>query len=127
MASRTQVAQYVAQHLAAGRNDAVRTAAAWLLERGRARQASYLAKDVARTLAEQGYLYLEVTTARPLSNASREQIVADVRARTGATTVELMEHIDPTMIGGVRLTTPEMAMDGSVKTKLVNYVEGVHL
>lgn len=127
MSSRMQVAQYVADHLAAGRGDALRTAAAWLVESGRARQATYLARDVARALAKTGYLHLEVTTARPLTDASRTRIVEEMKTRTGATTVELEEHVDPSMIGGVRLATPDMAMDGSVKAKLAKYVEGVRL
>jgi F-type H+-transporting ATPase subunit delta len=125
MASRLQVAEYVADRLTSDRQRALQSAAAWLVERGGARQAEYLARDVAAVLAERGYVQARVVTARPLSAGARRQVEDYVRAQTGATELELETAVDPSLIGGVVLETPGRVLDASVKTKLSRFVEGV--
>jgi len=100
-------------------------AAAWLLSSGKARQVSYLAKDVARIIAESDYLYAVVTTARPLTPASKDGIEAYLTNVTGAKTIEINEVVNPLIIGGVRIETPTAILDGTVHSKLVNLVEGM--
>ena len=123
--TRMQVAQYVAGHLTSGRTLAMNEAAAWLLSSGKARQVSYLAKDVARIIAESDYLYAVVTTARPLTPASKDGIEAYLTHVSGAKTIEINEVVDPLIIGGVRIETPTAILDGTVHSKLVNLVEGM--
>ena len=123
--TRMQVAQYVASHLTSGRSQAMNEAAAWLISSGKVRQASYLARDVARIIAQSDYLYAVVTTALPLSSAVRNGIEDYLKEVTGAATVELNEVVDPRMIGGVRIETPTAVLDGTVHSKLVNLVEGM--
>ena len=125
MISRLQVATNVADRLAGDRAGAVRQAAAWLLDTGRTAQAKYLAGDVASILAQRGYVSVTVTTARPLSGAALEQIKAYIRAQTGGRELELSTAVDPALIGGIRLETPDAALDATVKTKLAKFVEGV--
>ncbi len=127
MATRTQVADYVATKLSAGRSTAVREAAAWLVATGRARQAPYLARDVAKALSEQGYVYARITTARPLSDETRRQIEAFLRHITGATQLELDTQVDAQLIGGLRLETPTAELDATVRRKLAQLVEGVQV
>lgn len=124
MASRMQVATYVADHLEEGRTSAVRSAAAWLSARGQARQARYLARDVAAVMAGRGYVLVRVTTARPLSAEARTQVERFIKEVTGATKLELETAVDASMIGGVNIETPGQALDASVRTKLAQYVEG---
>lgn len=125
MASRLQVAQHLSDHLGSGRRDAVRSAAAWLVSTGRQRQAEYLAKDVAALLAARGHVLVNVTTARPVSRDARQSIDAYVRQATGAQELELNLIVDPALIGGVVIETPQAVLDASVRTKLARYVEGV--
>lgn len=120
-----QVAEYVAGRLSADRAQVINEAAAWLVARGKARQAGYLAKDVARVLSQSGYLFAEVTTARPLNVAAKADIESYLKVQTGATTVELAESINPRVIGGVRIETPTAILEGTVHNKLVNLVEGM--
>lgn len=120
-----QVAEYVAVRLSADRAQVINEAAAWLVARGEARQAGYLAKDVARVLSQSGYLFAEVTTARPLNVAAKADIESYLKVQTGATTVELAESINPRVIGGVRIETPTAILEGTVHNKLVNLVEGM--
>jgi F0F1-type ATP synthase delta subunit len=124
MASRMQVASYVAERLQSDRHGALRAAAAWLSERGRSRQAPYLARDVAQVLAGRGYVYAQVTTARPLGSMGREHVERFIKKATGAHELELDLLVEPDLIGGIKIETPGQALDASVKTKLARYVEG---
>lgn len=125
MASRLQVAQHLANHLNTGRSEAVRSAAAWLVSSGKGRQADYLAQDVAAILAGRGHVLVNVTTARPLSAAARNNIETYVRELTKAQELEVNLEVNPDLIGGVLIETPNAVLDATVRTKLAKYVEGV--
>lgn len=125
MATRTQVAAAVAERLGSDRRRVVREAAAWLVATGRARQAGYLARDVAVKLQDEGYVLVKVTTARPLEPRAREQLEGLIRRETHARRLELDEMIDPEVVGGVQIETPLATLDATVRTKLARYVEGV--
>lgn len=126
MASRAQVAAYVADKITSDRLGAVKAAAAWLAETGRKHEAGYLARDVALVLAESGYVFVRVTTARTLSESAWERVEAFVKQTTGAKELELEKVVDPGIIGGVRIETPGAALDATVRTKLTRFVEGVN-
>ena len=123
MASRMQVATYVADHLANDRTGALRSAAAWLADKGEAREARYLARDIAQVLATRGYVSTQITTAKPLTNEARHSIESYIKAATGAAQVELEATVDPSLIGGIKIETPGRALDASVRTKLARYVQ----
>lgn len=125
MASRTQVAAYVAEKLPTDRPAALRAAAAWLADTGRKRQAVYLARDVARELAEKGYVLARVTSARPLTAEAKTGIENFIKSETGATHLELETITDESVIGGVRIELPDAELDATVRKKLANFVQGV--
>ena len=125
MVSRFQVATYVADHLERDRKKTLREASAWLAARGKARQAQYLARDVAQILGQRGYIYAEVTTARSLSDSAKHKIKEFIRANTQAREIELVTKVDKSLIGGALIELPEAELDGTVKTKLAKFVEGV--
>ena len=124
MASRMQVATYVADHLEDDRKGTLRSAAAWLLAKGQARQARYLARDVAAVMAGRGYVLAVVTTAKPLTAEARAHVEHFVKEATGARALELETAVDARLIGGITIETPGQALDASVRTKLARYVEG---
>ncbi|HEY2004059.1 MAG TPA: F0F1 ATP synthase subunit delta [Candidatus Saccharimonadia bacterium] len=125
MVSRVQVAEYVADKLTSGRREALREAAAWLVAHGKARQARYLARDVAQVLADRGYVYAQVTTARPLTNRARDEVEDFIRTHTGARELELVTEVDPDVIGGTRIELPDAELDSTVRTKLRRFIESV--
>jgi F0F1-type ATP synthase delta subunit len=127
MASRTAVAQYLAATLLGGgdRQKAVNEAAAWLTTHGKSRQAVYLAQDVAKALANQGYLFATITTARPNDATTKKEIELFLQKETKATTVECAYMVDQKIIGGVLITTPYGTLDASVKATLATIIEGV--
>ncbi|MDB5179358.1 MAG: atpH [Patescibacteria group bacterium] len=124
MASRMQVAAYVADRLTDDRAGAVRSAAAWLAAKGQGRQARYLARDVAQVLSARGYVHARVTTARPLAGEARREVERFIKEATGGRELELETAVDPGMIGGITIETPGQALDASVRTKLAHYIEG---
>ena len=125
MASRTQVAAALADRLVDNRRKSIRQAAAWLVSTGRARQARYLARDVAAHLEAKGYLLVRVTTSRQLDHQARERLEHFIKRETGARELEFDTVISPDVIGGVQIETPLAGLDATIKTKLSRYVEGV--
>ena len=126
MSSRTMVAHYVAKTLLNGgdREKVTKEAAAWLKDNGKTRQASYLDKDVAMALADSGYVFVEVVTARPVSEATKQELIAYVTAATNAQKTECEFKTDEKLIGGVLLHTPYGTLDASVRARLAKIVEG---
>ena len=124
MNSRTQVATYIASRLKENRADAIQEAAAWLIDTKRPRQAKYLARDVARILATEGYLALDITTARELSADTKDELARYAQKLTGAREVESHYVIHPDVIGGVLLETPTAQIDATIKRRLTEFVEG---
>ncbi len=60
-----------------------------------------------------GIVPLEVITAKPLTEKSREKIV-----KVFGTKAELNETTDPTVIGGIIIKTEDIVLDGSLKKQL---------
>lgn len=124
MISRMQIAEYVAARLVSGRRESIKSAAAWLVAHGKARQARYLAQDVAYLLSRDGYILAAVTTARPLSEAARGQVSKYVTQQLKARELEMQQHVDNQVVGGIKIGVPGQEYDATVKTKLLKFVEG---
>ena len=60
----------------------------------------------------------EVTSATPLTAASRAELQALVTQQTGHTDVQLTEKVDPELIGGFVLRVGDNQIDDSVRTSL---------
>jgi F-type H+-transporting ATPase subunit delta len=125
MATRTQIARSVALGLSTDRSAAIMRAAAWLTAKGKTRQASYLVRDVAWILEQQGYVYAKVTTAKPLSNHSEKAIIDYIKSTKTVHEVELEVIVDPSVIGGVRIETPSSTLDETVLNRLQALVREV--
>ena len=125
--SRQEVARYVAAHLKEGRPSAIEHAAAWLIDSGRSRQASYLASDVAKIMASEGYVYARVTTSSPLDAALTADIREYLVQNVGAKEIELEPILDSALVGGIELVTPNQSLDGSIRRKLTDLAEGAFL
>ncbi|HSX01478.1 MAG TPA: F0F1 ATP synthase subunit delta [Candidatus Saccharimonas sp.] len=126
MSARARVATFLADRLGTpDRDAAIKAAAGWLAERRRARQAVYLAQDVAAELAARGYVAARVTSAQPLSAAGRQAVEVLLRRDTGANELELAEQVAPEVIGGVSIQTATAGLDATVRHRLARMVEGV--
>jgi F-type H+-transporting ATPase subunit delta len=93
--------------------------AAYLMEQNRAEDIDLILNDIAHELhVQSGHLLVDVTSARRLSDAVRDDLKHTLQAATGAKKVELAEHVDPDLLGGLIARTPDAALDASVRTKL---------
>jgi len=75
--------------------------------------------DVAHELYEQsGHLLVDVTSARTLTESVRSALKHTLQGATGARHIELAEHVDPSLLGGLIARTPDAQLDASVRTQL---------
>jgi ATP synthase F1 delta subunit len=97
----------------------LKVTAAYLLEQNMASDIDLIVNDIAHELFEQsGHLLVDVTSAHKLSEQVRGELKHTMRTATGAQRVELTEHIDPDLLGGLIARTPDAELDASVRTKL---------
>lgn len=97
----------------------VKVAAAYLMEQHMVDDIDLFINDVAHELYEQsGHLLVDVTSARRLSDTIRKELAQTLQAATGAKRVELAEHIDPSLLGGLIARTPDGQLDASVRAQL---------
>ncbi len=114
--SRRKLAQYVASRVQDGRvpEAVVQEVAAYLVEARRLREMPLVVRAIEDALAERGVVVATVTSARPLDDMLREA----VKAQAGGGEVYLREVVDPSVLGGVRVQTPDASYDGTVQHKL---------
>jgi len=97
----------------------VEALAAYLVQYGMEKQADQVINDIARELYIQGgHLSVSVTSARKLSDSAREELKHTLQAATSAKSVELIEQVDPGLLGGLVARTPDAVLDVSVRSKL---------
>lgn len=59
-----------------------------------------------------------VTTAFPLEKKQKEKVLQIAQKVVGATTAELKEVIDPTVLGGIKITFGGVEYDATLSSKL---------
>lgn len=118
--SRRVLARHVAAELQAGKNrkDVVQSLAAYIIEHRLHGQLELILADVAANLAALGHIEATVTTARPLTDDLRKELLVYVERVEGSSDITLNESVDPSLLGGVIVETPGKRFDASVSTKL---------
>ena len=97
----------------------MKAAAAYLMDQRMVDDIDLFVNDLAHELHEQsGHLYVDVTSARKLSDSVRSELKRTLGDATGAKHIELSEHIDPSLLGGLVARTPDAQLDASIRTKL---------
>ncbi len=69
-------------------------------------------------LKQKGHVTAEVVTARPSQPGLFDKIKQLIKQETKATSVDLHHRLDPRLIGGAKVTTPEFTLDMSIKSAL---------
>lgn len=78
-----------------------------------------LLSDLERELARQkGHVVVRATSARPFPPAVLEELATELTRRVGGRSHELVTAEDPSLLGGVRLTTADTSLDLSLRTRL---------
>lgn len=115
--SRRKIAAYFADEVVAGR-DITKHLAAYLVESKRIREARLVVRDIEAALAERGVLLADIATSRELANDTEKTIVEYLKSTTGASSVTLRSHVDPYLLGGVRIETPGRQLDRTLRHQL---------
>ncbi len=117
--ARSVAAKLLAETAPARQKHWLKVTAAYLIEQGMEDDLDLIVNDIAHELYEQsGHLLVDVTSARKLNDSIRGELIATLKAATGAKRVELSEHLDPSLLGGLIARTPDQQLDASVRTKL---------
>lgn len=118
--SRRALSAYIAGRLIEGapEKEVATHVAAYLLETRRTNELELIIRDVQLRLAEQGKVTGTVTSAFELADESKKAIEAFVKDKTGATDVVVDTVVDPTVLGGVKITLPGREFDATIARAL---------
>ena len=87
-------------------------------EKGRAGELEIIAEEFERLMArEERRLTVELTTARELTDAEAQAIVAQIEEAAGRK-VEATRSVDPELVGGIVLQAGSYRVDASVRGRL---------
>ena len=116
--SRREVAQYAAAQLAQGadKKKIVRLLASYIIERNQQRNIEELLYDIEQCLAKDfNQETLRVTSAYPLSSDVKSQLQKELSSTQH---VDIVEAIDPNILGGIIVETANRRFDGSVAASI---------
>jgi len=74
---------------------------------------------------EQGVVVADVTTAIPLDEKRQQEVAERLKRVAGAKQVELRNHVDPAIIGGIIARIGDELYDGSIRTRLAQLAERI--
>jgi len=115
--SRRKIATHLADELIAGRPIATQLAA-YLVETKRTREATLVVRDIESALADRGVLLADVATSHELASDTKKEITDYLKQMSGASHVHIRSHVDPHLLGGVRIDTPGQQRDTTLRRKL---------
>lgn len=116
--SRRKIAAYYADELLAGRSDVAKRLAAFLIDARRMRELPLIIRDIEAALAVRGVVVADVATAHELSAYAQKELESYIRSQTKAKSVQMRSHLDPALLGGVRLNLPGSELDATIRHKL---------
>ena len=93
--------------------------AGYLVQSGQTRDIELYLRDIELALAERmGMVVVHVSSARELGGEVRKKIQERMMKAYDVKKVEMIEKIEPDLIGGVVVKTADAELDGSVLAKL---------
>lgn len=114
---RRKIAAYFAEQLLAG-HDVSKQVAAYLVESKRTREMSLVVRDIEAALADRGVLLADVASSHDLAADTKAAVTAYLKHATGAKEVHLRSEVDPGLLGGVRIETPDQRLDSTLRHRL---------
>ena len=120
--SRRAIATHVADQLIAGveTKKLILQLAAYLVDTRRTNELSLIVRDIQYYLSEAGSVSGVITTASTLTAETKKAVEKYIKQETGAKTVALDSFIDPSVIGGVKVSIPGRELDATVSRSLTN-------
>lgn len=118
--SRRAVTEHIAEQLLAGapQQKLIEQLAAYLIESRRTKELNLMVRDIQYYLADKGHVSGTVTTAFELSQATKDALNAFAKAETNAKQVNLDTIVDPTVLGGMKISIPGKELDTTVSRKI---------
>lgn len=96
----------------------VKLVASFLVSNGRRKEAIAIVREVESMLSQEGRIVARVKSAHKLQESEQKEIIRMLKNDHGAKSVEIINEIDPSLLGGVIVRTPNMEVDLSVQSKL---------
>ena len=116
--SRSKIAAYFADEIATDQPDVIKRLAALLMDTHRIDELDLIVDDIEYELYQRGIIMADVTTALPVDEGFHEA-VRQLLATQKDDKVILREHIDPELIGGIKIRAAGRELDASVRHKLM--------
>jgi F0F1-type ATP synthase delta subunit len=118
--SRHKLASYYAESLM-NRKDSKQLAlqlAAYLIETKRTKELRMIIGDIEYQMSLKGVVIANVTSAHGLDEIAKNALIDFIRQTTDATHIHLNEHLDPGLLGGVKLKFPGAELDTTIARRL---------
>ena len=114
------MAEYIAEGLVEGKNKKIlfKQLAAYLVDSRRTKELDLIIRDIEWKLAEKGYIQATITSAFDLTAQTTKALEAFVKAETKASKVSLEKKLDPSVLGGVKISVPGREIDQTVAHQL---------
>ena len=118
--SRRALATYVADALmdGTGRARVVKQLAAYLIDTRRTKELDLIVRDVNTILADNGIVNATLTSAFELEAATTAAIERLIVAHTKASKLSLNKVIEPSVLGGLKISLPDSELDQTVLHQL---------
>ena len=118
--SRRSMAEYIAEGLVEGKNKKTlfKQLAAYLVESRRTKELDLIVRDIEWKLAEKGLVQATITSAFDLTSQTTKALEAFLKAETKASEVTLTKQLDPSVLGGVKISIPGREIDQTVAHQL---------
>ena len=118
--SRKQLAQLILSTKGeAHQKAAIEAVANYLVSSGRSRELESLVREIELTAqVELDHLVARLSTAHQLDQAELKQAERTINKLVSSQSIEISQAIDPSLLGGIVINTPEIEADLSVKGRL---------
>jgi len=117
--SRRKLAALIGDRLLAGESakKLMEELAAYLLVHNQSKRAELYVRDIEAYLESRGQTLADVTTARKIDEKFLSRYVSALLDKSESE-VHVRSHIDPSLVGGLRLETPSSYLDASIDGRL---------
>ena len=113
--SRKQLADYLIENPGSQARDQV---AAYLVSEGRSKEVDLVIREVENQLAKRGRTVARVGSARKLDADQQRNVIKMIKQDNNVKSVEIINEVDPSLLGGVVVRTPGSEVDVSLRSKL---------
>ncbi len=114
--TRRQLADYILGHRG---KEAIQQVAGYLISNGRSKEVDLVIREVESQLLHQGRAVAHVESARKLEADEQKNVIKMLKSQSSdIQSVEIINEIDPSLLGGVVVRTPEQEVDLSIRSRL---------